>query len=302
MPELPEVQTTVDGINLQVRGLKIADVWTDYYSHLYENHKQIKSKKFFRRFKKDVLGTKILKAERRAKNILIHLSNEKIILIHMKMTGHLLYGKYKLLKNKWVAIERGPLRDDPFNRFVHFVMSLSNDKHLVLSDMRKFAKITVFSKEELNKEFSQTGPEPLTRDFTLKKFKECLSIGRQRNIKQILMDQGVIAGIGNIYSDEILWASGIHPLSRVEKLKAVEISNLWKNLKVILRKGIRLGGDSMSDYRDISGKRGKFQLEHQAYRRTGESCRKSGCKGVIRRIIVGGRSAHYCDKHQKLYA
>src|SRR3989344_4681752 len=108
MPELPEVQTTVNGINRSLRGLRITDVWTDYGSPLYENHKQIKSGKFFKKFKKDVVGVKILKAERRAKNVLIHLSNPpssssrvtsarqggNTILVHLKMTGHLLYGEY----------------------------------------------------------------------------------------------------------------------------------------------------------------------------------------------------------------
>ena len=115
------------------------------------------------------------------------------------------------------------------------------------------------------------------------------------------MDQSLIAGIGNIYSDEILWRSGVHPLSHPGRIPEKNLQAMFRATKETLRKGIGLGGDSMSDYRNIKGERGQFQDHHCAYRQTGHICIKKGCKGVIRRIVVGTRSAHFCSIHQKLF-
>ena len=149
MPELPEVQTTVSGLQEVLPRLAIKEVWSDLpvkrpaLSHFNDT---LKSISFFEMFKKEVVGKKVVSVERRAKNILINLSNKTTILIHMKMTGHLLYGRYKYDKqtNAWQAAEEGPLQD-PFNRFLHVAFTLSNGKSLVLSDMRKFAKVTLIS-------------------------------------------------------------------------------------------------------------------------------------------------------------
>ena len=113
------------------------------------------------------------------------------------------------------------------------------------------------------------------------------------------MDQSIIAGIGNIYSDEILWYASIHPERKISKIKPEEFKKILKYIKEVLNKGIRFGGDSMSDYKNINGLPGKFQLKHQAYQRTGEICRKKNCGGVIIRKIINNRSAHFCSKHQK---
>lgn len=304
MPELPEVETTVRGINRKLKNLHIIDVWTDYFSPLYKKQNQIKNRDFFNQFKKKVVGTKIVKANRRAKNILIELSNGNVLLVHMKMTGHLLYGKYKKQKIKnekretWVAVKKGPLRDDSYNQFIHLVFSLSNNKHLVLSDVRKFAKVTLISTENIKKEFANFGPEPLNKNFKLQVLKDQLAKKPNGKIKQVLMDQNIISGIGNIYSDEALWLSGVHPLRKVSSLKDGEIKNIWINSLFVLKKGISFGGDSLSDYRNIDGERGKFQHEHKVYGRKGSACQKRGCKGTIERIKVGGRSAHFCPKHQ----
>ncbi len=114
------------------------------------------------------------------------------------------------------------------------------------------------------------------------------------------MDQKIVAGIGNIYSDEILWMSGIHPEERVKNITDDKFKKMFDSMKEVLKKGISFGGDSMSDYRNILGKKGEFQLHHKVYQRKGEKCSKPGCKGVIIRIVVGGRSAHFCPVHQKL--
>ncbi len=310
MPELPEVHTTVTGLQKVLPGLKITDVWTDlakrsYTSpHLSTSHKD---KNFFAKFKKEVIGTKVTSVERRAKNILINLSGGKTILIHMKMTGHLMVGKYSFdAKNKiWIpaASEKNEALRDPYNRFLHVVFSFSNGKQLVLSDVRQFAKVTLVESKNIHESvhLKHLGPEPLDKGFTVKKFVERLMKRPRGKIKLILLDQMVVAGIGNIYSDEMLWLSGIHPLSIVEKIPAKQMSLLYKGMLAVLKKGIDFGGDSTSDYRDVSGKRGKFQHAHNVYRRTGKTCPKPGCKGVVQKLPFGGRSAHFCPVHQKLF-
>ena len=114
------------------------------------------------------------------------------------------------------------------------------------------------------------------------------------------MDQELISGIGNIYSDEALWLTGIHPEEKPKKIISEKTSQLFKNIKIILKKGIDFGGDSTSDYRQPDGTPGNFQKHHKVYRRRGENCLKKGCNGKIIRKVVGGRSAHFCEKHQKL--
>ena len=318
MPELPEVTTTVNGLNKVLPKLSITDIWSDYYNRTkYTQDKAdatvgsptfgrrgIKNRKYFEYFKKDVVGKKVLKAERRGKNVLIHLSGNRTMLIHKKMTGHLLYGKYRLVASSKQQVARWRSEEkylsDPFNQFIHFVCTLSNGKHLAFSDMRKFAKVMLFETEKRDTvpDISLLGPEPLDH-FTFAQFKERLLRRKSGKIKQVLMDQTVIAGIGNIYSDEILWAADIHPERRVSHISKSEMKMMYSAMKKILTLGISMGGDSMSDYRNIYGERGNFQNSHKAYRRTKEKCLKKGCHGSIRRIIVGSRSAHFCDAHQK---
>lgn len=340
MPELPEVQTTVNGIQKSLKGLVIRDVWTDYGGIIHRGKNHIKNTKYFEDFRRKIIGKKILGSTRRAKNVLIHLSGPKspnaigqgnlTILVHMKMTGHLLYGKYKKHRalniehrkmlhasrskfhERWVAVATGPLRDDSYNQFIHLVFSLSNNKHLVLSDVRKFAKVCLIKTDEIktSAELSHLGPEPLEKNFQFSRtnssnlngqatFMSQLLKRPSGKIKQVLMDQSIIAGIGNIYSDEILWVSSVHPLRRVKTLKPKELKEIFKNIKRILKKGIDFRGDSLSDYRNLDGKRGRFQYEHRAYQQTGKRCPKKGCRGIIKRIVVGGRSAHFCPMHQK---
>ena len=302
MPELPEVQTTVNGLNKTVKGRKIVDVWTDYKSTHKMFKGSIKEPKFFNSFKKQIRNQTILKSERRAKNILIHLTNNKTILIHMKMTGHLMYGKYEKDGNKWKPVGRGPLADS-FNQFIHLVFVLDNGRELAFSDMRKFAKVTLINTDKLDESLhvSELGPEPLDKKFTFEVFKQRLLKKPKGKIKTTLMDQTLISGIGNIYSDEILWRAGVNPLSIVGAIPDKNLKQMYKATQETLRKGIDFGGDSMSDYRNIYGERGKFQEHHRAYRRTDKKCSKSGCKGIIKRIVVGARSAHLCPVHQNLF-
>ncbi len=288
MPELPEVETTVRGLRKTIIGLNIKGVWTDLNTKDKRKHDTIANPKYFNVFKKEITNKKIRSIERQAKNILINLSGGKTILIHMKMTGHLLYN------NK--------------DKFVHVIFYLSPLRHsgeskkfLAFSDMRKFGKITLLDTKTAHdsKHLKNIGPEPLDKDFNWQKLKERLKIKPKGKIKTILMDQSLLSGIGNIYSDEILWQIGIYPERKIKDIKDNEFKKMFTAMQKILKKSISLGGDSMSDYINISGKKGKFQFHHQAYRRTGEKCGKKDCKGIISRKMINGRSAHFCDFHQK---
>jgi len=305
MPELPEVQTTVSGLKKVITGLKIKDVWTDFHKNSKHNNKKgsIKNPSYFKQFKKEISGKKILNVKRRGKNILINLSNKKTILIHMKMTGHFLYGKYQYNKKEdsWESTENGPLKDS-FNRFIHFLITLSNGRHLAFSDMRKFGKIILIDDRDLSKhpDLKDLGPEPLDNSFILKKFKERIFLKPNGKIKQVLIDQKIISGIGNIYADETLWKASIHPEEMVKNIPDKKLKDLFEAIKELLKKGVKLGGDSTSDYRNIKGQKGNFQEDHKAYRQTGKKCQKRGCFGIIKRIVVGSRGTHFCPTHQKL--
>lgn len=299
MPELPEVTTTVNGLNKVLSKLTIKDVWSDYYVKTANKRTDnIKNKKYFEKFKNEITGEKFKNAERRGKNVLIHLANNKTILIHMKMTGHLLYGKYKWDGKKWTSDEK--LLADPFNQFVRLIFILSNGKHLAFSDMRKFAKVLMFETHKRDDfiDLSSLGPEPLG-NLSIETFRKQLHNKTTGKIKTVLMDQTVIAGIGNIYSDEILWEAGVHPERKVQTLSKTEIQKMWTGMKEILNKSIKMGGDSMSDYRNVYGEKGQFQNAHKVYRRSKEKCLMKNCKGIIDRKIIGGRSSHFCNVHQK---
>jgi len=313
MPELPEVQTTVDGINVEVKGLTITDVRTSYNSRFHYKKENIQNPKYFLTFRKNAIGSKIVNAERQGKNVLINLSNGQTILAHMKMTGHFMYGKYEQKKvggsktsgkNSvlWQPVEKnGPLAD-PFNKHIRLIFTFSNGKHLAFADTRKFAKVFIFESKNRNKipDLADLGPDPLEKKFSFKIMRDRLLTRKNWKIKQALLDQKIIAGIGNIYSDEMLWNSGIHPLSIVSKIPTEKMNGLYKAMRAVLKKGLDFGGDSTSDYRNIHGLPGKFQHRHNVYRRSGKPCpKKDG--GIIERIKVGGRSGHFCPVHQKIY-
>jgi formamidopyrimidine-DNA glycosylase len=305
MPELPEVHTTVQGLSKVLPGLTVQDVWSDMFSRALLSRGTIKDKAYFPYFKKTILNAKVLRCERRAKYILLHLSNEHTIIIHMKMTGHLMYGEY--VKNEqsngkewqWLPRKtRSPLWD-PYNRHIHVVFSFSNSKQLAFCDSRKFGSISVHKTESVHTDYlKHLGPEPLDKSFTLLIFKNCL-LKSSRAIKAVLMDQSIVAGIGNIYSDEMLFRARINPTRSGSSLTEKEWRDLFKGMKEVLRKGIDFGGDSTSDYRDIEGKRGAFHENHMVYLRTGEKCKRPRCKGIIRKKTIGGRSGHFCDSCQK---
>jgi formamidopyrimidine-DNA glycosylase len=309
MPELPEVETTVRGLNETVVDLKIVDAWSSLPKKYHARNDEIKNLAFWNTFKKEITGKKILRAERIGKNILIHLVAGKTMLIHMKMTGHLMYGKYRPGKNSdgeefhnwpWWADDQA--LQDPYNRFIRVLFTLNNGYSLAFCDSRKFGKVTLFeTKESRNtRHLKDIGIDALDPNITFKIFKDTLMKRPTGRIKNVLMDQTIIAGIGNIYSDEMLWEAGIHPMEAVKNIPETKFKKMYTCMKPLLKRGIDFGGDSTSDYRNIYGLPGKFQNKHHVYRKTGKPCARPGCKGVIIRKVVGGRSAHYCPVHQQL--
>jgi formamidopyrimidine-DNA glycosylase len=304
MPELPEVHTTATELKKRIVGREIIDIWSGYNSPYRYGKNEIKDPKFFKKFRQELIGAKITDTGRVGKNVLIHTNKDQTILVHMKMTGHLLHGKYAFDKKKkeWHATEAGPLRDDPWNGHIRFVIELSDGNFIALSDTRKFAKITLIKTSSLQEhpDIKVLGPNPIADDFSLKIFSERIIRRANGKIKQVLLDQNLIAGIGNIYSDEALWLSKIHPETLVHKIEKGLLKKLYESVVEVLKKGIDFGGDSMQDYRTPSGEKGRFQLEHRVYQRKNKECLRKNCKGKIARIVVGGRSTHYCPLCQQL--
>jgi formamidopyrimidine-DNA glycosylase len=294
MPELPEVETTVRDLDQEVRNRTFVDVWSDV-------PKLIKSPGGFDGLKKSLPGKKILSVKRRGKNILFELSKGCVLLIHQKLTGHLLYGNWARVGEAWVVQAQGNL-SDPINKYIHLVLFLDNGRQIALSDLRKFAKAGLWKASDLYelKEIKELGPEPLETSFSFEKFQAAVG-AKTGKIKQVLMDQTAVAGIGNIYSDEILWAAKVRPDRPVKSLGAKEWRAIFDNTLRILAEAIKLRGttvlSNVEEYRGIGGQRGRYQEKLKVYRRTGADC--GACGGIVERVKVGGRSWHFCPKCQK---
>lgn len=322
VPELPEVQTTVDGLNSKVLKRTFVDVWSDW-KKMIRLRGSIKSKDQstnqstfkkvlggarpssqqiesfgFEVFKKRLKGKRIEKIWRRAKNVIFELSGGYSLLIHMKMTGHLMVGQWVLKNSIWQPDKKGPL-EEKINTFLHLIFFLDNKEMIALSDVRKFAKTELWKTDELlnSLEFKHLGPEPMEKSFTLEAFKSALQ-GKKGKVKQVIMVPQVIAGIGNIYASEVLWWAKIHPEKSASKLSDKELESLYGAIKKVLSLGIKLGGESFADYRNVDGKKGEFDDERKVYKREKEKCQR--CKAVIKRIKFGGRSAFFCPRCQKL--
>lgn len=295
MPELPEVETISQDLNKKIPGLIVRDFWTDWKNI-------VKLPADLEKFKKEIIGREILKVYRKGKNILIDLSGGKLMLVHQKMTGHLLIGKWSLdyardeQKPIVKSLIAGPMQEK-VNGYIHAIFYLSDGRQLALSDLRKFAKIMAGDKDKIENlpDLQKLGPDPL--ELSEREFVEILS-KQKGKIKQVLMNQEIFSGIGNIYSDEILWFAGIHPFARAEKLGEKDLQGIYKYTKEVLKEGIKLRGISISDYRDPEGQPGGYDKIRRVYRREGEKCPR--CGEEIKRLKMGGRSAHYCPKCQKL--
>jgi len=325
------VQTIVDDLNKKIVGRRIIDVWSDWPKAIRQSDGSLTHAGLTRtnaeKFRKTIKGKKILKIERRAKNLLFYLSDDFLMLVHLKMTGHFLVGKWKVIKSKAreviVPVEPNDVVGDPYNRFIHLLFYLDpirsrsprgscstafgraasngvdNGKMLALSDVRKFAKVILGKKDDIENlpEIKELGPEPLDKNFKFIKFIKLIKL-EKRKIKQVLMDPKAISGIGNIYSDEILWLAKIHPFKPANKLSEKELKDMWNAMHVILKKALKLRGTSVSDYRDTGGKKGYYAEARLVYQREGEGCGRCGAKIV--RVKIGGRSAHFCPVCQRL--
>ena len=289
MPELPEVQTTVNGLHAKVLNRAFVDVWSDW-------QKMVKRPRDFAQFKKELEGKKIARVWRRAKNVVFELLGGYSLLIHMKMTGHLLVGIWNLESGIWKSVEDGPLKEK-INGYLHIIFFLDNGKMIALSDMRKFAKVELVKTEDLHKEFEGLGPEPLEKSFTFEKF-QALFTRRRGKVKQVIMVPQFIAGIGNIYASEALWEAKIHPVKDISKLGRKELRVLYNAIRKVLALGVEFGGDSFSDYRDVDGNKGKFEGKKKVYQRTGQPCLR--CITLIKRLKIGQRSSFYCPACQTL--
>lgn len=289
MPELPEVETIVRELKKTLPGLRLRDAWADW-------PKTLRQAGGLEHFKKEIKDKKILTVRRRAKFIVMDIEGKKTIFIHQKISGHLMYGKWKITDGKWKSAIPGPLRDDPKNQHIRFILNLSNGYQLALGDLRRFGKVILVDDEKVNdlKEMRELGPEPL--EILFPEFKK-LFLKKKGRIKQVLMDPRFVVGIGNIYADEILWRVNLHPASRVENLDDKDVKSIYKTMKEVLKLAIKNKGSSMDDYRIPSGKKGNFQNLHKAYHRTGEACAKKD-GGIIERMVIAGRSAHFCPVHQ----
>ncbi len=291
MPELPEVETIVSDLKKDLVGHIIVDVdflWSGLLRDLSVSD-----------FKKMVLGKKITGIERRAKNIRVRLDDGLNLLMHMKMTGHLIYAydSWQIDANgRWVQSKHGqsPLFD-PLNQSIRAVFYLDKGKLLAFSDIRKFAYLKLLDDKDIETFFAKYGPEPFSDQFNVQFLTDLLK-NKKSAIKKVLMDQANIAGIGNIYADEILFQAKIHPLTPAASLSEDEIAALYKATKVVLTKAIKLRGTSTSDFRDTQGKKGEFGQALSVYRQTNRPCPKDGTP--IKRIVVGGRGTHYCPACQ----
>lgn len=282
MPELPEVQTTVDDLNRRVKGRKIFSVWLDW-----QKLKDVKKTK----------GLEIKEVKRRGKNVLVYFTSDDVLLIHMKMTGHLLIGEWKIKNDKAIPISPEELKEK-INDYIHFILTLDNHQMIGFSDLRKFGKVVFGKKEKIENlpELKKLGPEAI--DTSFKQFSENIS-KRNKTIYQVLMDQSVVTGIGNIYASEILFKAKVHPFKSANKLTEKELKELHKAIKLILARALKARGTSTADYRDTAGKKGGYGDMRLIYQKEGEFCRNK-CGEKIIRQKKGGRSAFFCPHCQKI--
>jgi formamidopyrimidine-DNA glycosylase len=182
----------------------------------------------------------------------------------------------------------------------HIIFKLSKKIDLIYNDVRKFGFLKILKSKNIEKEshLSALGPEPISKSFNFKYFKKNI-INKKKNIKNILMDQHFVAGLGNIYVNEVLFLSGVHPKKSIKKISSIEIKKIIKNTKKILKKSIQDGGSSIKDFSDSFGEEGKFQQNFNVYGKEGGECIKIECKNTINKIYIANRATFFCKSCQK---
>ncbi|MEE9553885.1 MAG: bifunctional DNA-formamidopyrimidine glycosylase/DNA-(apurinic or apyrimidinic site) lyase [candidate division Zixibacteria bacterium] len=269
MPELPEVQTIIDDISKRIVGKTIKDV-AYITNSIWRN--EIPERTRF-------LKARVSGLERKGKHILVHLSDDHTLIIHLKMTGKLTVCR----------------PDDPIIKHTHFIVRFAR-MELRFNDIRRFGYLDFTESSRLNdlKYLADLGPDALgISEYGF------VNLVRSKNsrIKSLLLDQNSISGLGNIYADEALYAAGINPTRKSSGISPARIKRLHLNIVVILKKALASRGSSVSDYVDGSGKQGEFQNFHRVYGRTGKPCNK--CGSSIKKKTVAGRSSHYCPRCQR---
>lgn len=275
MPELPEIETIKKGLQKSIKGLTILSVETDVPKMIPERS--------LNNFKKEIKWKKIIGLARKGKLLIINLNNGQNLVFHLKIAGQLLARNY----------------GEPEDKYTHIIFKLSKGKELRFTDLRKFGWVRLLEDKEMNKipALKELGAEPLSKDFTFQKFLDIIK-GRRGVVKKFLMNQKIIAGIGNIYANEALWKARIHPERKIEVLSEKEKLSLYRAVISILKKAVRLRGTSVDRYVDAFGKKGEFEKELEVYQKKDKSCGRCGTKIV--RFALGGRGTFFCPKCQKL--
>lgn len=275
MPELPEIETLRKDMLKKVKGKKIEKVEV-------ENAKTIKIPSS-PEFQKRLAGKTLNDIGRRGKFLIVYLDSTELLIFHLKLTGRLLFFSEK------------PERNPDYTRIS---FTFTDGSILFFADMRKFADVFLVSRNELDKvgAIKDMGPEPLSSDFSCESFKRVLR-GKRGKIKPALMDQAVLAGVGNIYSQEALYRAGIHPERKVHKLSVKDMENLYEGLVEVLEEALKYRGSSVDAYVDLDGKKGNFIPRLKVYGREGEKCFR--CGNTIKKKKVGGRGTYFCIYCQK---
>ena len=283
MPELPEVETVKRGLEEFIINESIKEVYLSKFSLRFPWPKN---------FVSQVIGKKIISIQRRAKYIIIGLSDNYSIIAHLGMSG-----SYKVLK-------KGEVQDYIILKHDHLIIDLDNFK-IVYNDPRRFGYIDLTNQDpETHKFLSSLGPEPLSNYFNSDNLAETL-LNKNKPIKNTLLDQNIVSGLGNIYVCEALFRSKINPKKNCSKLitsKGKPRKNLIllvKKINEVIKEAIEAGGSSLRDFSNTSGKMGYFQSSFNVYNRENEKCLLGSCNGVVKRIIQSGRSTFFCSKCQK---
>lgn len=283
MPELPEVQTVVSQLETKIVGKKIDRFWSDWKKNVFPS---------FVVFARQVKAARILGTRRLGKHIAMDLDNGRSIVAHLKMTGHF------LVKNKNNRQSKA-FTEDSKNGYIHHSFTFSDGGTLEFSDMRKFGWLRIAETDAVEEiqSIATLGMDALSPHLTEGRFKKLLCQKKKRAIGEVLLEQQVVAGIGNIYRSEVLFLAGIRPMRRIEKVTKNEWRSILPVVKKVLRRAVRLRGTSDGDYRDTDGLAGNFQQTLFVYGRAGMPCRK--CDTIILRKKIGQRSVFYCPRCQR---
>lgn len=308
MPELPEVQTVVSELNRKLKNKKIKRVVVHTAKVISIGPGTVSNIRKVEQDKVDVFvkmltGRKILSVKRRAKMLIFDFDGPLSMLVHLKMTGQFIFedkklravtgGQYRII-NKLAA----PLVKLP-SKYTHVIFYFIDSSVLYFNDVRQFGYLKVVTDEEVKrvKELSGFGPEPLSRQFTLEKLAVQVKRRSRSPIKLVLMDPTVVAGIGNIYSDEILFHAKIKPTRLAGTIKANELKQIYKYIPLVLKQAIKYKGSSVGDFVRTDGKWGSMGKHHFVYGRRGQPCKR--CGTIIQSVKLGGRTSCFCPKEQK---